>query len=200
MFVAPTTNRLVVSGTFGTSKLWNKVDGGWIADAYTYTGSDGRLPGLTCSDTASDNPSAAARTAATPALNEEVKQTDIDTARSIDSFPSSKQLLKQLYLHVSVEELVEWWLTVSPDVKEESKVQQAYAEWLKGAAQASALKTAGMNPSSWDPQKGLTDVTRPQVEAVYQYYGNLYLNHSELQWTGMAKLAGAAVYAGMQDM
>lgn len=32
-----------VTGTYGRSDLWNKVGNGYIADAYTYTGSDGRV-------------------------------------------------------------------------------------------------------------------------------------------------------------
>jgi hypothetical protein len=32
-----------VTGTFGTSALWDKVGGGYIADAYVYTGTDGRI-------------------------------------------------------------------------------------------------------------------------------------------------------------
>ncbi|GAA4155212.1 peptidoglycan DD-metalloendopeptidase family protein [Actinomadura keratinilytica] len=30
-----------VTGTYGTSNLWNKVGAGYVADAYVYTGSDG---------------------------------------------------------------------------------------------------------------------------------------------------------------
>lgn len=32
-----------VSGTYGTSSLWDKVDGGFVADSYVFTGSDGRV-------------------------------------------------------------------------------------------------------------------------------------------------------------
>ena len=32
-----------VTGTFGTSTLWDKVNGGYVADAYIFTGSDGRI-------------------------------------------------------------------------------------------------------------------------------------------------------------
>ncbi|MDQ3369977.1 MAG: hypothetical protein M3680_31550 [Myxococcota bacterium] len=32
-----------VSGTYGTSRLWDKISGGYIADAFVATGSDGRI-------------------------------------------------------------------------------------------------------------------------------------------------------------
>jgi len=32
-----------VSGTYGTSKLWDKIGAGYVADAYVSTGSDGRV-------------------------------------------------------------------------------------------------------------------------------------------------------------
>jgi hypothetical protein len=35
-----------VSGTYGTSKLWDKIGSGYIADAYVSTGSDGRIAPL----------------------------------------------------------------------------------------------------------------------------------------------------------
>jgi len=38
------TNGESIPGTYGTSKLWNKNGSGrYIPDAYTYTGSDGRV-------------------------------------------------------------------------------------------------------------------------------------------------------------
>ncbi|MBV8761071.1 MAG: hypothetical protein JO257_27495 [Deltaproteobacteria bacterium] len=32
-----------VSGTYGTSTLWDKIDGGYVSDAYIYTGTDGQV-------------------------------------------------------------------------------------------------------------------------------------------------------------
>ncbi len=38
------TNGQTITGTYGTSKLWNRIGTGrYIPDAYTYTGSDGRV-------------------------------------------------------------------------------------------------------------------------------------------------------------
>ena len=32
-----------VNGTYGASSLWDKLDGGYVADAYVATGSDGQV-------------------------------------------------------------------------------------------------------------------------------------------------------------
>jgi len=32
-----------LSGTYGTSKLWDKIGTGFVSDAYVSTGSDGRV-------------------------------------------------------------------------------------------------------------------------------------------------------------
>ena len=32
-----------ISGTYGTSTLWDNIGNGYVADAYVYTGSDGQV-------------------------------------------------------------------------------------------------------------------------------------------------------------
>ena len=32
-----------VTGKFGTSSLWDKIDGGFVSDTYVFTGTDGRV-------------------------------------------------------------------------------------------------------------------------------------------------------------
>jgi hypothetical protein len=32
-----------VSGTYGTSTLWDKIGDGYVSDAYVFTGTDGRV-------------------------------------------------------------------------------------------------------------------------------------------------------------
>ena len=32
-----------VTGTYGTSTLWDRIGNGYIADAYVYTGADGQV-------------------------------------------------------------------------------------------------------------------------------------------------------------
>jgi uncharacterized protein YukE len=64
---------------------------------------------------------------------------------------------------------------------------------------AIAYWRAGIDASGWRPEDGLfaNDKT---VQAVYAYYGSLFLDHPELQWAGMANLVGPMFYAGWQDM
>ncbi len=58
---------------------------------------------------------------------------------------------------------------------------------------------AGIDPSLWDPSQGLR-ANDAIVQAVYAYYQHLWDQNHDLQWAGMAKLAGATVYGGMQDL
>jgi uncharacterized protein YukE len=58
---------------------------------------------------------------------------------------------------------------------------------------------AGIDPDSWRPEDGLA-ANDAIVQAVYRYYGNLYLDHPYLHWAGMANLVGPMFYAGWQDM
>ena len=71
---------------------------------------------------------------------------------------------------------------------------QSKAEW-----QQRALERAGINPAQWNPSRGFGE-NRQNVERVYALYADLYSNHTELQWSGMAKLAGGVVYGGLQQI
>jgi hypothetical protein len=64
---------------------------------------------------------------------------------------------------------------------------------------AIAYWRAGIDPTVWRPENGLF-ANDEIVQAVYRYYGGLYLEHPELQWAGMANLVGPMFYAGWQDM
>ncbi|PWR06396.1 metalloendopeptidase [Micromonospora acroterricola] len=45
--IACQTSGTTVTGTFGTSSIWDRIGSGrYIADAYVYTGSDGYIPGV----------------------------------------------------------------------------------------------------------------------------------------------------------
>ncbi|MGP3971889.1 DUF2515 family protein [Streptomyces sp. 6N223] len=57
----------------------------------------------------------------------------------------------------------------------------------------------GIDSAAWDTSKGLS-YNDDRIGRVYEYYADLFLRHPELQWAGMAKLAGGLVYAGMQDL
>jgi len=62
-----------------------------------------------------------------------------------------------------------------------------------------ALQRAGIEGDSWRPGRGV-DENRQVVEAVYSYYGGLFLEYPYLQWAGMASMIGPAFYAGFCDL
>jgi hypothetical protein len=70
---------------------------------------------------------------------------------------------------------------------------------LKEAWLSRALERAGIDRNRWDPQRGV-DENRPTIEAVYDYYGRLFLEHPHLEWAGMASTIGPAFYAGFRDL
>jgi hypothetical protein len=62
-----------------------------------------------------------------------------------------------------------------------------------------ALLRADIEHESWRPGHGV-DENRRVVEAVYSYYGGLFLQHPYLLWAGMASMIGPAFYAGFRDL
>jgi hypothetical protein len=62
-----------------------------------------------------------------------------------------------------------------------------------------ALVRAGIEHESWRPGRGVEE-SRRVVEAVYGYYGELFLAHPYLLWAGMASMIGPAFYAGFRDL
>jgi hypothetical protein len=62
-----------------------------------------------------------------------------------------------------------------------------------------ALESAGIERDSWRPRRGFA-ANRRTVEAVYDYYGRLFLAHPHLKWAGMASLIGPSFYAGFKDL
>ncbi len=70
----------------------------------------------------------------------------------------------------------------------------------KESWQFEALHQAGIHAEAWDPALGLAAIDA-QVRAGWEYYARLYASDPErFLWAGMAKLAGASVYAGLQDL
>src|SRR5690606_22689454 len=78
------------------------------------------------------------------------------------------------------------------DPREYASELQAY--WLD-----KALDRAGIDPGAWLPQDGAA-ANGPIIEAVYRYYGELFLAHPELQWAGMANLIGPSFAGGFHDL
>ncbi|MFI8523419.1 WXG100 family type VII secretion target [Promicromonospora sukumoe] len=70
----------------------------------------------------------------------------------------------------------------------------ASEHWTRQAAQ-----DAGIDYLAWDPTLG-ADANRANIEAVYEYYADLYLNNPDLQWAGMAAMIGPSFAAGFLDL
>jgi len=62
-----------------------------------------------------------------------------------------------------------------------------------------ALQRAGIDREDWHPAQGV-DKNSTTVQAVYGYYGQLFLEHPYLEWAGMAGMIGPAFYAGFLDL
>jgi hypothetical protein len=62
-----------------------------------------------------------------------------------------------------------------------------------------ALRHAGIDRGRWRPSRGV-EANQATIEAVYTYYGRLFLEHPYLQWAGMANMVGPAFYAGFRDI
>jgi hypothetical protein len=59
--------------------------------------------------------------------------------------------------------------------------------------------TLRLDCENWDPERGVS-CNDQNIVRTYEHYAELYRDHPELHWAGMAKLAGGLIYAGMQDM
>lgn len=62
-----------------------------------------------------------------------------------------------------------------------------------------AFAHADIDRSRWRPNVGVAE-NRVIVEAVYAYYGRLYVEDPAFLWAGMASLVGPAFYAGFEDV
>ena len=75
----------------------------------------------------------------------------------------------------------------------------AYTKFLEDYWQQQAFDAAGIDPSVWDPSKGAA-ANSETITKVYEYYGQLYLDHPELAWAGMANLIGPSFAGGFYDL
>jgi hypothetical protein len=62
-----------------------------------------------------------------------------------------------------------------------------------------AIASAGIDRANWHPARGFAK-NRRTAEAVYTYYGRLFLAHPHLRWAGMANMIGPTFYAGFRDL
>lgn len=75
----------------------------------------------------------------------------------------------------------------------------SYQEVLRRHWLAQALAAACISGSAWNPSLG-AEANRQTIEAVYRYYGSLYLNNPDLEWAGMAALIGPSFAGGFYDL
>ncbi len=74
-----------------------------------------------------------------------------------------------------------------------------YAGALSSYWRSVSLRDAGIEGATWNPSAG-ADANRTTIEAVYRYYGDLYLQHPELEWAGMANMIGPSFAGGFLDL
>lgn len=74
-----------------------------------------------------------------------------------------------------------------------------YATLLQQYWVSEAAQKAGLNLNAWDPTKG-AGANAANINGVYTFYGNLFLDHPELQWAGMANMIGPSFAAGFMDL
>jgi hypothetical protein len=70
---------------------------------------------------------------------------------------------------------------------------------LKEAWLGRAIANAGIDRATWHPARGFAK-NRRTAEAVYTYYGRLFLAYPHLKWAGMANMIGPTFYAGFRDL
>lgn len=76
---------------------------------------------------------------------------------------------------------------------------RSYAAVLRAYLVARALDRAGIDPSTWRPDRGV-DGNREAVLKVYAYYGTVYELDPALEWAGLANLVGPGFTAGFLDL
>lgn len=74
-----------------------------------------------------------------------------------------------------------------------------YADALESYWQRRALERAGIDPDAWDPSRG-AEANRDIIEAVYEYYADVYGEDDNLIWAGMANMIGPSFAAGFFDL
>lgn len=117
-------------------------------------------------------------------------------------------LTPEEYTDLSTEERKEWLATATDEdvaaLLAAMEAQGLYPgpdaglvaseHWTRQAAQ-----DAGIDFVAWDPSQG-AQANRENIEAVYEYYAQLYLENPDLQWAGMAAMIGPSFAAGFQDL
>ncbi len=74
-----------------------------------------------------------------------------------------------------------------------------YSQFLGQYWLAESYEQAGIDPTTWDPTQG-TEFNAANITKVYEYYGQLFLDHPELEWAGMANMIGPSFAGGFYDL
>jgi hypothetical protein len=74
-----------------------------------------------------------------------------------------------------------------------------YAALLEQYWLVKAANDAGIDLNQWDPSTGVGGNLQ-NITNVYKFYGNLFLEHPELQWAGMANMIGPSFAGGFMDL
>ncbi|MGI8938436.1 MAG: hypothetical protein ACR2JF_09550 [Iamia sp.] len=91
-------------------------------------------------------------------------------------------------------------LAVLADVREDHGLgEDDLARELQDFWAQAAADRAGIDLEAWDPSAGAF-ANEDTIVAVYEYYGQLFLDHPELQWAGMANMIGPSFAAGFFDL
>ena len=75
----------------------------------------------------------------------------------------------------------------------------AYGTFLQQYWAESAMRQAGIDPSHWDPSKGV-GYNRADIYKVYAFYAELYKADPRMEWIGMANQVGPTFIAGFEDI
>ena len=77
--------------------------------------------------------------------------------------------------------------------------KNGYGQFLQQYWAESAMREAGIDPSRWDPSKGV-DYNRADIYRVYAFYAELYKHDPRMEWIGMANQVGPTFIAGFEDL
>lgn len=88
---------------------------------------------------------------------------------------------------------------VLDDLRSKNVDPRQYRALLDQYWVATAAQHAGIDLNEWDPSAG-TGPNMGNIQAVYTYYGKLFLDHPELQWAGMANMIGPSFAGGFMDI
>jgi hypothetical protein len=157
--------------------------------------------------------------AALATLRNSINDRSGTSVRSLISSDPRMLLRGEVLASLTVDAARDWWASLPEHTQVAIAAEQAdrftgtavgaaITRWIDGLDgetlrdlyEHRAFANAGIDPDQWIPELGL-DHNRAIVEAVYEYYGELYREHPDrLWWSGMAALIGPSFYGGFQDL